>query len=276
MNKTLIIVLLLSFYGIASAGEFKSMEEALEGLKNNSSAYDAAQYLALNKADEAFPILTTIFKNQREGWFYAATSLKMMKSEKAVDFFIELLRDNFYNKDEMGQRIVYGYGSKYGCTVLANRLGEISADILGELKNKKAVSVLREAISQDSLVSNAYLALYRMDEISLDQFIEAAKKETRSLPDKIARIGNENIHGNTGFAIEVFDKIIKELPPDNYAVACAHYSKIQCYTLLEQYDKALDECDRVAKYTQYKNLTDQIPGEKEEIRRAMKASNEKQ
>ncbi|HEX2996139.1 MAG TPA: hypothetical protein VHP14_15040 [Anaerolineales bacterium] len=89
------------------------------------------------------------------------------------------------------------------------------------------------------------------------------------MPEKIERIGWENIHSDTNYSIEVFDKITNELPPDSYAVASAHFWKIQCYMLLKQYDKALEECDQVSRYTQYTNLTDQMPAKRKDILKAM-------
>jgi tetratricopeptide (TPR) repeat protein len=148
---------------------------------------------------------------------------------------------------------------------------------LGEIGDKRAVPVLREALKQGDkdVRENAYSALYKLEDISLEDFFALVDAEKEiNIVSLISRIGNTNIHSNTNFAIEIFDRIIREFPQKQYEVAAAHFWKIQCYELLKQYDKALKECDEVLRFPEFENLTEQVVQKKEKLLLMSKSSKE--
>jgi len=251
---------LLNYY--VNAQEFKNIDEAVQALAGKDwKIKDAASdYLAQNQ-NESVPILKKFIKAKDDGWITATFTLTKTKDESAAPFYIKLLETNFYNKDKNGKRIIYGLGSAYGCIVLPNQFGGILAYHLGEVGDERAIPVLREAIKQgDTEVrNNAYTALYKLKDISLEDFFGMVNTEKEvNILSLISQIGNQNIHSNTNFAIEIFDRIIQEFPQARYEVAAAHFWKIQCFELLEQFDKALEECDEVLKFSDFENLTEQI------------------
>ncbi len=139
---------------------------------------------------------------------------------------------------------------------------------LGEIGDERAIPVLQEALKQGDreVRENAYTALYKLKNISLEDFFDIVDTEKEvNILSLISRIGNQNIHSNTNFAIEIFDRIIHGFPQARYEVASAHFWKIQCFELLEQFDKALEECDEVLKFSDFENLTKQVEKTKEKL-----------
>jgi tetratricopeptide (TPR) repeat protein len=139
---------------------------------------------------------------------------------------------------------------------------------IGEIGDERAIPVLREALKQGDkeVKENAYFALYKLKDISIEDFFDIADTEKEvKIVSLISRIGLENIHSNTNFAIETFDRIIQGFPQERYEVASAHFWKIQCFELLKQYDKALQECDEVLKFPDFENLTIQANQKKEKL-----------
>ncbi len=148
---------------------------------------------------------------------------------------------------------------------------------LGQIGDERAIPVLREALKQGDreVKENAYSALYKLGDISIEDFFAIADTEKEvKIVSLISQIGRENIHSNTNFAIEVFDRIIQRFQHERYAVASAHFSKIQCFELLQQYDKALEECDEVLKFSDFENLTEQVKQKKENFLLKSKSSKE--
>ena len=264
---TVVCIGLLSCF--AGAQEFKDVNEAAKGLENTDwKIKDAAADYLLKNQRESVPILKKIIKNKQNGWITAIFTLTKTKDESISPFYIKLLEDNFYNKDENGKRLIYGFGSSNGCIVFPNQYGGILAYSLGEIGDKRAIPVLREALKQGDkeVKEKAYFALYKLEDISLEDFFAIADTEKEvKIVSLISQIGNENIHSNTNFAIEVFDRIIQRFPQERYEVASAHFWKIQCFELLKQYDKALEECDEVLKFSDFENLTKQIKQAKEKL-----------
>ena len=79
-----------------------------------------------------------------------------------------------------------------------------------------------------------------MKNISLDELFELAKSEPDTgILDILEKEGWRNIHSKTNYAIEVFDRIIQEFPNNDQYISGAHFWKIQCYTLLKEYKKAI-------------------------------------
>ena len=259
-SLTVLCIGLLSCF--VSAQEFKDVNEAAKALENTDwKVKDAAADYLLKNQKESVPLLKKLIKNKQSGWITAIFTLTKIKDESVLPFYIKLLEGNFYNKDENGKRIIYGFGSPNGCIVNRNQYGGILAYSLGQIGDERAVPVLREALKQgdEEVKQHAYFALYKLKDISIEDFfaIVDTEKEVK-IVSLISQIGGENIHSNTNFAIEIFDRIIQRFPQERYAVASAHFWKIQCFELLKQYDKALQECDEVLKFPDFENLTKQI------------------
>jgi len=275
-SLTVLCIGLLSCF--VSAQEFKDVNEAAKALENTDwKVKDAAADYLLKNQKESVPLLKKLIKNKQSGWITAIFTLTKIKDESVLPFYIKLLEGNFYNKDENGKRIIYGFGSPNGCIVNRNQYGGILAYSLGQIGDERAVPVLREALKQgdEEVKQHAYFALYKLKDISIEDFfaIVDTEKEVK-IVSLISQIGGENIHSNTNFAIEIFDRIIQRFPQERYAVASAHFSKIQCFELLKQYDKALEECDEVLKFSDFENLTEQIKQKKERLLLESKSSKE--
>lgn len=266
---SLLVVCLGIFNRFASAQEFSNIDEAVQALKSKDWKIKdkAADYLAQN-SKESIPVLKKIIKIKDDGWITAMFTLGRTKDESVAPFYIKLLENNFYNKDKNGKRIEYGLGSPFGCIVEPNRYGGDLAFWLGEIGDERAIPVLREALKQGDheVRTHAYSALYKLKGISLEDFFKIVETEKEvNILSLISAIGRQNIHSNISFAIEIFDRIIQEFPQAQYEVAAAHFSKIQCFELLEQFDKALEECDEVLKYPEFENLTKQVVEKKEKL-----------
>ena len=263
----IVCVGLLNYF--VDAQEFKNVDEAVQALKGKDwSIKDAAADYLVKNQKESVSILKKIIKNKQTGWITAIFTLTKINDESVLPFYIKLLEGNFYNKDENGKRIIYGFGSPYGCIVNRNHYGGILAYSLGQIGNERAVPVLREALKQGDkeVKQHAYFALYKLKDISVEDFFGMVETEKEiNIISLISQIGGENIHSNTNFAIEIFDRIIQGFPQERYAVASAHFSKIQCFELLKQYDKALEECDEVLKFPDFENLTEQIKQKREKL-----------
>jgi len=275
-SLTVLCIGLLSCF--VSPQEFKDVNEAAKALENTDwKVKDAAADYLLKNQKESVPLLKKLIKNKQSGWITAIFTLTKIKDESVLPFYIKLLEGNFYNKDENGKRIIYGFGSPNGCIVNRNQYGGILAYSLGQIGDERAVPVLREALKQgdEEVKQHAYFALYKLKDISIEDFfaIVDTEKEVK-IVSLISQIGGENIHSNTNFAIEIFDRIIQRFPQERYAVASAHFSKIQCFELLKQYDKALKECDEVLRFPEFENLTEQVVQKKQRLLLESKLSKE--
>ena len=197
---------LLNYY--VNAQQFKDVNEAVEALENKDWTVKdaAADYLAENQKESVL-ILKKLIKNKQSGWITATWALTKTKHESVLPFYIKLLEENFYSKDENGERIIYGLGSPNGCLVFPNRYGGVLAYNLGIIGDERAVPVLREALKQGDkeVKEKAYFALYKLRDISVEDFFAIADTEKEvKIVSLISQIGGENIHSNTNFAIEIF------------------------------------------------------------------------
>ena len=282
LKKILSLSVLLTLgSSILVSGEYESVEEALEVLLSSSlsSGRDAMVYLS-EHPEESVPLLIDIVENQKDGWLRSSFTLAQTEDERIVPFYINQLRDNFYLKDDDGNRKVFGFGSPHGCCVRTNFYGAHMARTLGRQGDSEAVPVLKEALEEgdDEVQGKALEALYKVGHFSLDDLFDNGKKENRNSRDVaqiILGIGWKKIHSDTHRAVEIFGRVIEEFSDLDRQVASAHSWRIQCFTLLGKYDRALEECDAVEKFSQFENLTKQIPERREEIiRLKSKASEE--
>ena len=236
LKFVLIIFLTGTFFLSANGQHFQSIDEAVKVLGNyDSQVKDAAINYLAEVPKKSVPILKNIIKEKKENWVWAMFALNKISKETTVSLYIKLLEKNFYLKEKDGTRKFFGLGTKNGCLVQENIYGGVLARNLAWLEDKRAISVLREALKQgDSEVRrNAFYALYKLNDISLQNLFDLAKQEKEvDVAEIIMSIGWENIHSNNEFAIKIFDQIIAEFPNDNYKVASAHLWKIQCFELL--------------------------------------------
>lgn len=244
--------------------EYASVEDAIAALAGPAirSQMTAAKYLAQHPDQSVRPLMTLVEKREK-GWIFGCSALSKCRDERVVPFFVRLLRNNFYEKEADGTRKQYGFGSTNGCMVFPFLYGGVLARTLGEMGDKQAIPVLKEAIKEgDAEVKlKAYLALYKLGGLSLDELFDVAKKNSdprMNFTDTIVGVGWSSIHSDSPFALVVFDRIIRELPDQKYAVASAHYWKIQCFELRKHYTAALLECDEVMKFPEFPNLTRQM------------------
>ena len=265
----LLVLLTETLYLSVNAQQFQNTDEAVKAL--GSSDYkvkDAAIEYLTEVPKKSVPILKKIIRGKEDTWNWAMFALNKISKESAVILYIKLLEENFYEKEKDGTRKIYGLGTKNGCFDPGNDYGSGLAMNLAWLGDKRAIPVLKEAFKQagPDVRRNALYALFKLDDISLQNLFDLAKQEKEiDIADMIISIGAENIHTNNEAAIKIFDQIIEEFPNDNYKVASAHFWKIQCYELLQMFDKALVECDEVSKYPTFVNLTDQVIKKKEKI-----------
>ena len=257
----------------AQAQDFKDIREAMTvlGSKDFNESWKAIEYLAA-RPHESTPALMRLVEKRDDRWISAMRALTFTKQEKVVLFYIKLLKANFYNKDESGQRIRYGLGSKYGCLVMPNLYGSVLAEHLGELGDGRAIPVLRQAVTEgDSQIKEkAYWSLYILEAISLDDLFRIAKNDKTSdvrILEIVMRIGSENIHTKTDFALEIFQRVVSEFPNEDYYVASAYFWEAQCFTLLKQYDRAIQACNQVLRYPQFNEMVIQVTKQRELIKR---------
>ncbi|MBZ5553710.1 MAG: HEAT repeat domain-containing protein [Acidobacteriia bacterium] len=210
-------------------------------------------------------------EKQQDGWIYACSALVKSKDARVLPFFIKLLSRNFFAKEPDGTRKRYGLGSKNGCTEIPFVFGGVIASSLGEIGDKRAMPILKDAAIQGDpeVRRNAYRAMYALGGLSLDELFDMAKKNSDprvNIADLITSIGWASIHSNPRIAMEIFDRIIAELPNDEYEVASAHFWKVQCLEVLKRYADAMRECEEVLKFPQFENLTWQIRAKEPELR----------
>jgi len=212
-----------------------------------------------------------IVERKEKGWIHASAALTRTKDERVAPFYINLLRNNYYEKEKDGTRKQFGLGTKNGCEVWPFLYGGVLARALGTMGDKRAIPVLKEAAKEgDSEVRRrAYEALYKLEALSLDDLFDMAKKDAdpqANVVSIIEGIGWASIHSDTPHALKVFDRIIAELPKHEQGVAGAHFWKVQCFTLLKQYDRAIQECDEVMKFPQNASLIAQVKTKREALR----------
>lgn len=261
----IVVVCLFALVALTrGADAYTNTADAIWALVNadTSSKWSAVEYLAKHP-EESVPILMKMVENQEKGWIYGSAALIRTKDERVVPFYIELLQNNYYAKEADGTRKQYGLGTKNGCCVMPFIYGGVLAHALGEMGDKRAIPVLKEAAKQgDSEVrKNAYDALYKLGCLSLDDLFRVAKAKTDeqvNIPNILSGIGYASIHSDTRSALKVFDRIISELPEYECEIVSAHFGKVQCFELLKQYDDAIRECDEVLKFPKYENLIRQI------------------
>ena len=259
-----ILVFLLPVRVAAGEANYTNVLDAIAALTRSSgqSQWEAVEYLAKHP-EQSVPPLMQMVEKQENGWIFASGALTRSMDARVVPFYIGLLRNNFYAKEADGTRKQYGLGSKNGCTVWQFIYGGVLARSLGEMGDKRAIPVLKQAAKQgDTEVrKNAYEALYKLRALSLDELFKMAKDKSDpevNIPDIIEGIGWANIHSDPRFAIMLFDRVIAALPSYEYEVASAHFWKAQCFELLKQYDDAIRECNEVTKFPRYNNLTSQV------------------
>lgn len=256
----LLLATLVAATGASGQSPFTGVTEAIAALAKspNESKWAAVTYLA-NHPEESLPQLFRLMENQEDGWIYASAALVRSKDARVLPFLLELLRNNFFLKEADGSRKQFGLGTKNGCTAIPNMLGSVVAQRLGELGDKRATDTLWDAASQGdpAVRDSAYAALYALGGLSLDELFDMAKEGSDGTAEIIEEIGWQTIQSDTNFAIRLFDRIIAEIPGDEYRVASAHFWKVQCFELLKDYDNALRECQEVMKFTKYDNLVSQ-------------------
>ena len=257
---------------IASDPQYSSADEAIAALAGppSNAKWAAVEYLAKHP-EGSVPRLEQMVIKQEKAWIYASAALVRSKDPRVLPLYIDLQRDNFYVKEADGTRMQFGLGSKNGCLAWSNFFGSILAGDLGRLGDKRAIPVLREAVAQgDSGVRQAaYEALYRLGDLSLDDLFDLAKKGREpgmNIADIIEKIGWEYMYEDPRLAIKVFDRIIAELPSHEREVAGAHFWKVQCFEMLQEYDDAIQECQEVMKFSQFDNLTHQIEEKEPQLR----------
>ena len=270
LPKFVMMILLTGIFFVSADGQqFRSVNEAIDALKNSDyKVSDAARNYLAETPKKSVPVLKNIIEEKKENWIWAMSALNEISKENAVTLYIKLLEKNFYLKEKDGTRKKFGLGTKNGCLVQENIYGGMLVMNLAWLEDKRAIPVLQKSLKQgDSKVRGyAFYALYKLDDITLQNLFDLAKQEKEvDVAEIIMSIGTENIHSNNEFAIAVFDRIIEEFPKDNYKVASAHFWKIQCFELLQMFDKAFLECEEVLKYSQFENLTNQVKKKKEAI-----------
>jgi tetratricopeptide (TPR) repeat protein len=264
--KTHILIPLIAIATMAQVGyPFSNANDAFSVLINTTSVtnlrWDAITYLG-NHPEESVPRLLKMVENQETGWISANSALIKAKDKRIVPAYVQLLKNNFYEKEADRTRKKYGLGTKHGCLVAPFLYGQVLARSLGEMKDSQAIPVLKEAIKvgEPGVREKAYKALYTLGAMSLDELFQAANKKTDPEVDIweiIQGIGWDNIHSNTDKAILIFDRIIKEAPSNNSHVLGSHFWNIQCYELKKNYKKAIQECDVVIKDGSNSSLVEQ-------------------
>lgn len=265
-------VWLLSTFDDERVFDFFLHEALYEDRRTYSYFSDAIKYLA-KYPEKSTPLMIGIIKNREDGWTSALMTLKESKDEKALYFLIDELKDNFYEKDDNGNRKEFGLGSPHGCIVKTNFDGGLFAEALGDLGDKRAIPALEEAVSKgDSHVrTKAYHALYDLGYISLEDLFNLAIEESRSDANKadivgiIVYIGNSLMNSDTRYAIEIFDRVIEDFPEEYYQVADAYFLKIECFIKLKEYDNAINECNNALKFTQFDTLVSSAEKIKNEL-----------
>lgn len=272
------VVVLLAGISISCAGELSSVKDALAVIQDEKSEdwnrhQEAEQYL-LKHQEGSLPVLMRIVRNKEDGWISCAYILEKSKEPAVVPLFIELVQKNFFMKEADGSRMKFGFASKNGCEMISNQYGAVLASLLGSIGDARAIPVLKEATKQGDpeVQRSAYGALYELGNISIDDIFQLAKTADTSLrmPDLLMGVINALHHSNPQRAVKLYDRVIRELPKESYEVASAHYWKIQCFQNLNEFDRALEQCEVVLKVVQFENLTNQMAGMRTEISKAAK------
>jgi tetratricopeptide (TPR) repeat protein len=266
------VLLVLAVHPVqAEAQDFKDTREALTALKSKdfNESWKAMEYLAA-RPKESTAALMRLVEKKADGWILAMQALARTRQEKVILFYIRLLQENFYNKEESGQRIQYGMGSKYGCTVLSNIYGSVLARHLGELGDARAIPVLKQALIEgdSQLKEKAYWSLYKLGAFSLDDLFQLGKGEDNPgvrIREIIMQIGWEDTYTRPDFALEIFQRVVSEFPNEDYYVASAYFWQAQCFALIKQYDRAIQACNEVLKYPQFNDMVVQATKQREEL-----------
>lgn len=255
---------------LAAGGEkpFSSVDEALRALTSDGR-WSAIEYLAAHPKESVEPLLEIVKQGRSGAWISANTALVKSRDPRVAPFYIELLASNFYEKEADGSRKVYGLGSQNGCLKLPFLYGGILARTLGELGDRSAVSVLRDALKQgdDEVQKQACVALYRLGALSADDLFEMAKgaaNQPRALA-VIHQIACLRIADDAPLALSLLDRIITTFPDQPSAVASAHALAASTFETLGQYDDALRELDEVAKFSQFPFMTARLPEQRQRL-----------
>ncbi len=254
-----------------NAQEFKNVSEAIDSLRSSENEIEKAALNYLSTCpDKSIPILEEVITKQENNWYEAADALTKIGGKKVVPFYIELLKNNFYEKNKKGERIGYGLGSGNGCTVIPYIYGSVLADQLGYLGDTSAIPVLKDAVRQgDYYVREAaYNALYRLKVMTIDQLFDIAIKHSdpeAHILELISGIAWVKTYTEPKNAIEIYDRIIREFPEDDYYVTSSHFWKIDCYEILDRLDDAITECEEVMKHSQHKDMVKQAEAKKAEL-----------
>ena len=276
LSSVFAVALLLTSISISCSGEVSNVKEAFAVIKAEKSEdwkgrQEAEQYLLKHQKD-SLPVLIGIVRNKEDGWMSCALILEKSKEPAVVPLFMDLVRKNFFMKEADGSRMKFGFSSKNGCEMITNQYGATLASLLGSIGDARAIPILKEATKQGdpAVQRSAYGALYALGNISIDEIFQIAKTgdPESQMPDFLMGIIHALHHSNPKRAVKLYDRVIRELPKESYEVASAHYSKIQCFQILKEFDRALEQCDIVLKVVKFENLTKQMAGMRAEISKA--------
>jgi hypothetical protein len=256
---------------LAAGGEksFSSVDEAL-GALNSNRGWSAVEYLAEHPKESVEPLLTIVKQGRPGPWISANSALLKSRDPRVAPFYIELLANNLYEKEADGSRKVYGLGTRNGCTEVPFLYGGILAQTLGELGDRSAVPVLRDAVTHgdDEVRRQAYVALYRLGALSADDLFEKAKadaSQTTALLRVIHQVACLRIRDDPSVTLRLLDRIVTTFPEQPSAVAAAHSLAASTFETLRQYDDAIRELDQVAKFSQFPFMTERLPQQRQRL-----------
>ncbi len=201
--------------------------------KTSRKAWD---YLEEHPNESTSPLLAVV-KTKGNSWQSAGHILAKTKNDDVLYTFIELLADNLFETEADGSRRLSPKGVSYGGNI---------AEFLGEMGDKRAIPVLRNAVDKgDHQVRWAAIeALYYLGDISMDQLFKMGVNEGYSSTGHvILSIAWNDAYSDPAFILTVLDRFLETFPEEEFEVSLAHRYKMNCYDYLGKYDEALREAD---------------------------------
>lgn len=236
---------------------FTDVDDAFSTLLNEKSElrWEASTYITEHPVG-VVDRLKHLIEMKDPSWDLAMYTLTGIGGNAVVRFYCDLLDRNRHEMDESK-----AYPSGSGCDLVPpeNFFGESILRQLGQLGDKSADPCLQRAWLDNDNDVKALVprARYDIGTLALEDLKRLTISDTTHRDiflQTLNEIGYDKIHANTDAAIEIFSLLCTMPEAGNSIRSSAHISLVQCYELKKDYDRALNHCDWVIKYSEVKEF----------------------